>query len=83
MAALKNPVVDFKFPLLQFEFGYFSLQLLDIGRIAACASGDDDFMAQAPEHKAVEVGHTLHPSDTQTKVKKETTIIKPSQTWKL
>ena len=81
MAALKNPVVDFKFPLLQFEFGDFALQLLDIGRIAACASGDDDFMAQAPEHKAVEVGHTLHPSDTQTKVKNETTIIKPSQTW--
>ena len=57
MAALKNPVVDFKFLLLQFEVGYFALQLLDIGRIAACASGDDDFMAQAPEHEAVEVGH--------------------------
>jgi hypothetical protein len=68
MAALKNPVVDFKFPLLQFEFGDFALQLLDIGMIAACASGDYDFMAQAPEHKAVEVGHTLHPSDTHTPV---------------
>ena len=54
---LKNPTVDFKFPLLQFEFGDFALQLLDIGRIAACASGYDNFMAQAPEHKAVEVGH--------------------------
>ena len=81
MAALKNPVVDFKFPLLQFEFGYFALQLLDIGRIAACASGYDNFMAQAPEHKAVEVGHALHPSDTQTKVKKETTIKAPRNTW--
>ena len=57
MAALKNPTVDFKFPLLQFEFGDFALQLLDIGRIAACASGDYNFMAQAPEHEAVEVGH--------------------------
>jgi hypothetical protein len=45
MAALKNPTVDFKFPLLQFEFGDFALQLLDIGRIAACASGDYNFVA--------------------------------------
>jgi len=36
MAALKNPVVYFKFPLLQFEFGYFALQLLDIGWRSAC-----------------------------------------------
>ena len=55
MAALKNPTVDFKFPLLQFEFGDFALQLLDIGRIAACASGDYNFMAQAPEHAAVKM----------------------------
>ena len=83
MAALKNPVVDFKFPLLQFEFGYFALQLLDIGRIAACASGYDNFMAQAPEHEAVEVGHALHPSDTHTPVKNTTAISSARNTWKL
>ena len=81
MAALKNPAIDFKFPLLQFEVGYFALQLLDIGRIAACASGDDNFMAQAPEHKAVEVGHTLHPSDTHTPVMNTHTIKAPRNTW--
>ena len=81
MAALKNPVVDFKFPLFQFEFGYFALQLLDIGRIAACASSYDNFMAQAPEHKAVEVGHTLHPSDTQTPVKNTHAIKAPRKIW--
>ena len=81
MAALKNPAIDFKFPLLQFEFGDFALQLLDIGRIAACASGDYNFMAQAPEHEAVEVGHTLHPSDTHTPVINTHAIKAPRNTW--